>query len=103
MKEYIEREAVLSEINHKNEVMKTSFLKQPLCVGDVIHCIHSAPAADVASVRHGHWIDTDTFDAHYSPIFECSECNKQVADNYISCHKYCLHCGACMDGGKDSD
>lgn len=47
-------------------------------------------------VKHGKWIDTDTFDSNYSPIYQCSECYKEVADNYISCHKYCLHCGTKM-------
>ena len=48
--------------------------------------------------KHGFWIDMGVFDAHYQPVYQCSECNKQVADNYISCHKYCLHCGADMKG-----
>lgn len=52
------------------------------------------------SIVHGRWYDEDSFDAHYSPIYRCSVCNKTVADNYISCHKFCLHCGAKMDGGK---
>lgn len=52
-------------------------------------------------VRHGEWIDTGTFDSHYTPIYQCSGCWKEVADNFISCHKYCLHCGAKMDGKAD--
>ena len=48
-------------------------------------------------VRHGRWIETDYFDAHKVPIYECSVCFKEVADHYIKCHKYCLHCGAKMD------
>lgn len=61
--------------------------------------IKEAPAADVAPIRHGRWYDEDSFDAHGSPIYRCSVCNKTVADNYISCHKFCLHCGADMRGG----
>ena len=52
---------------------------------------------------HGKWYDEDSFDAHGSPIYRCSVCNKTVADNYISCHKFCLHCGAKMDGGNSND
>ena len=47
---------------------------------------------------HGQWLDEDSFDAHGSPIYRCSVCNRTVADNYISCHKFCLHCGADMRG-----
>lgn len=59
------------------------------------------PAVDVVPVRHGKWLDEGSFDAHYQPIYRCSECNKTVADYYISCHKFCLHCGALMDGGNE--
>lgn len=55
------------------------------------------PAADVDEVRHGRWICGDYYDNHYNPIFECSSCNKEVADRFIKNHNYCLHCGAKMD------
>lgn len=61
-------------------------------------CKYFKNKADVAEVRHGKWIDTETFDNHYTPIYQCSECWKEVADNYISNHKNCLHCGTKMDG-----
>lgn len=52
---------------------------------------------DVKPVVRGRWYDEDCFDAHGSPIYRCSVCNKTVADNYISAHKHCLHCGAEME------
>lgn len=55
---------------------------------------------EVAEVRHGVWIETNYFDAHKIPIYKCSVCFQEVADHYIKCHKYCLHCGAKMDGGS---
>lgn len=54
-----------------------------------------------AFVRHGRWYEEDSTDAYGSPIYRCSHCNRTVADNYISLHKYCLHCGARMDGGRE--
>ena len=90
-KEYIEREAVVA------------FLENMAASRYLIQCFEDKerfPAADVEPVRHGRWYDEDGFDAHGSPIYRCSVCNRTVADNYISCHKYCLHCGAKMDGGK---
>lgn len=47
--------------------------------------------------KHGKWLDTDTFDFHCVHIYQCSNYYKEVADDYISRHKYCLHCGALMD------
>lgn len=46
--------------------------------------------------KQGFWIDTDTFDANKIHIYQCSICQKEVADDYIHKHKYCLHCGADM-------
>lgn len=42
------------------------------------------------------WLDTDTFDHHCVHIYKCSACGKEVADDYITNHKYCLHCGSKM-------
>jgi DNA-directed RNA polymerase subunit RPC12/RpoP len=51
-------------------------------------------SADVREERHGHWIDLEACDIHHVPVYMCSDCFKEVADNYIKNHKYCLHCGA---------
>lgn len=66
-------------------------------VNDIYLDIDNLPTADVVEVKHGRWFDTDSFDHHYTPIYQCSVCRKEVADNYIDLHKYCLHCGAKMD------
>ena len=92
MKEYIEREAAINELKCLPEQGELDYL-------GVFDCIKSVLVADVEPVRHGKWLDEGSFDAHYQPIYRCSECNKTVADYYISCHKFCLHCGTCMDGG----
>ena len=90
MKEYIEREALLEE--DFTDMFVNSYDANVIFP----NIIEAAPAADVAPVVHGRWYDEDSFDAHGSPIYRCSNCNRTVADNYISCHKYCLHCGAHM-------
>ena len=64
------------------------------------HYIKTLPTADVYEEVHGHWVNTDSFDHFKTPIYQCSVCVREVADNYIHLHKYCLHCGAKMDGGK---
>ena len=62
--------------------------------------IADVSTADVVEVRHGKWLVTDSFDHHYTPIYRCSVCLREVADNYIELHKHCLHCGAKMDGER---
>lgn len=59
--------------------------------------INNIKAVEAEPVRHGRWLETDYFDAHKTPIYQCSVCWKEVADNYITLHNFCLHCGAKMD------
>ena len=51
------------------------------------------PAADVAPVRHGRWIDTGSGQ-------ECSIC-KENQYGYDTGRHFCPNCGAKMDGGQD--
>ena len=52
--------------------------------------------ADVRPVVRGEWIETGYFDQDYQPIYECSHCHREVADNFMAKHLFCLHCGADM-------
>ena len=109
-KEYIERvalvrvlAAVLEEIEgivpfgEKNTEFKNGIVQAKKAD---INCIKNFKSADVTPVIHGRWYDEDSVDAHGSPIYRCSVCNKTVADYHISEHKYCLHCGAEMLEGS---
>ena len=91
--EYIKRDAAIAALEDLHEDGELDYLG----VFDAIKC---TSAADVAPVIHGRWLDTDSLDAHYTPIYKCSQCWKDVADHYIKEHKFCLHCGARMDGGN---
>ena len=97
MAEYIEPKARYIDIN-KVRIPKGFF--DDLNMPKLFDWLNSQPAADVEPVRHGEWIDTDTFDFHCVHIYQCSNCGKEVADDYIDNHKFCLHFGAKMDGGK---
>ena len=97
MKEYIEREAALKAMSQAIQDRTWSMDDFDVMI-KMEDNVAELPAADVVPVIHGRWYDEDSFDAHGSPIYRCSVCNKTVADNYISCHKFCLHCGARMDG-----
>lgn len=60
--------------------------------------VSNIPAADIAEVRHGRWIEYPR--AHY---FKCSECKytvpyrKAVLVNGSREYNYCPNCGAHMD------
>jgi hypothetical protein len=97
-KVYIELGEAINAIKSSRGNCDHRFYEEGLM--DACYEIIGLKPADVKPVRHGRWLDMDSFDAHYQPIYQCSECGKQVADNYISCHKYCLHCGAKMDRGS---
>ena len=109
MKEYIEREALLKDIE---EMLNTAqqhvnitgrgfgktlwtgiykginFCKTKLLV---------APAADVVEVRHGRWI-TEDCDLLFAKRAECSVCGKGLTTTDI--FDYCPNCGAKMDKGE---
>ena len=81
-KEYIEREALVERL--KKEECDCEWLWTILCV----------PAADVAPVRHGCWVET----IHKG--YKCSLCNclSSLFDENLK-SEYCPWCGAKMDGG----
>ena len=82
MVEYIEREKVLSKAAPVEG-----------CFSDMISAydVIMLPAADVAPVRHGRWIE------HEDGVFTCSECgNAESNESY-----FCRYCGAKMDGGAE--
>ena len=85
MKEYIEKEKLFDCLDIKNALGGH--------YGISLTAINSIPAADVAEVRHGRWIDSEE-DGHLSI---CGVCNYPVDRFYKT--KYCPNCGAKMDGG----
>ena len=58
--------------------------------------IEKLPSADVAPVRHGHWLKISP-----AGIYECSECGKNVMTSDIEAYEYCHGCGARMDEEVD--
>ena len=88
MDEYIERETIKAAMIHYGfkspDMTVTEFVEDEL------------PAADVAPVRHGRWIDAYP-DIEANPMFMygiCSECGfEQGISKYLN---YCPNCGARM-------
>lgn len=84
----------------KEEAKK--YRRQPLIR---LEDIEALPAADVAPVKHGYWIDTQ-LDNFRKVKSKCSECGWSGVSNYDSYvdifeFEYCPSCGAKMDGGAD--
>ena len=105
MAEYIEREAFLKDIEERyclpcKEVGKDhKGCKCRACwVDDMRGDAIDAPAADVAPVRHGRWIEKDKYT--FGVMYDCSICDNRILDNGHSWN-YCPNCGAKMDGGVD--
>ena len=89
MEDYISREAALTALQDSDLFNTTE--RQ-------LRAIRELPAADVAPVVHGQWIDAYP-DIEPNPMFMygiCSECGfEQGISKYLN---YCPNCGAKMDG-----
>ena len=88
MSDYIKREDALEQFDYYDlgEYLTTQ-------IRDMLMDI---PSADVAPVRHGHWIKISP-----AGIYECSECQKNVMTSDIEAYEYCHGCGARMDDESD--
>ena len=97
-KEYIEREAIKKAFA---EEIRTNYLDDyAKGFQAALLAVMSIPTADVAPVRHGHWIAEVNWtlgDYYYT----CSICREDfymiVGTPIDNNYKYCPHCGARMD------
>lgn len=101
MDEYIDRGIAIAkltalEVTDRNATMTSA--KRSLA---------DMPAADVAPVRHGRWVDKPlikSFKHTNIPVVECSACGIDFCDiinNHYFMYKYCPNCGCRMDGGDN--
>jgi hypothetical protein len=112
MAEYIEREAFLKDIEERyclpcKEAGKDhNGCKCRACwVDDMCGEVIDAPAADVAPVVHGRWIQPHWKNSDY--CCDCSECDGEAMHRDYQWDKngiypICPNCGARMDGGLDN-
>ena len=103
MAEYIEREAISEEIRkyyYKNPPNSSYGEGFDRGLDRAQRAILDAPAADVAPVRHGRWIDKGEYAV-------CTECGGRSGTQYDGVEtiplmtQFCPNCGAKMDGGAD--
>lgn len=64
--------------------------------------VRDMPAADVAPVRHGHWIKDEFFSDEVNNGEKCSQCGELIGW-FGNLPKYCSGCGALMDGGNEGE
>ena len=90
MKECIEREALIAEMQSGISPLFNLSSDSGRMYLDMLERAKSVPAADVAPVRHGRWIEL-------SRTSKCSECGFETG-RYEPSRRYCPECGAKMDG-----
>ena len=109
MKEYIERESVEKMLEDAQLISDGEYCGY--CTEDIN--LSSIPAVDVAPVRHGRWIpsesdfdDDDTlFDVEDWCDWQCSVCHEDICyedpmeRRFLP--KFCPNCGARMDKEDD--
>ena len=111
MAEYIEKTQLLEKLKHRvstddDSKFATGFIKGTNeALGIIEEWIASIPAADVAPVVHGRWLN-------FYNDFSCAECDRcgttfEVTDSesneglwnaFKLSYNYCPNCGAKMDG-----
>ena len=97
--EYIAREALLEQLKAMESYNTSPMYRRGY--DDCVEAILKAPAADVAPVVHGRWIEKTVPEG--CRYFECSNCGAHENRHTAIKGYYCWRCGAKMDGGADND
>lgn len=102
MAEYIERETVLEILRQHSVGTWRGIPCYPDEIKSVAKAVKSIPAADVAPVVHGRWIDgADSFGAKRGTYRVCSRCHTAIpncAELTDDMWHGCPRCLARMDG-----
>ena len=63
--------------------------------------VQKQPTIDAVPVRRGKWVMVKRGEQHHN--YQCSECGFYLitSEKTIRKEKYCIHCGAKMDGGEE--
>lgn len=124
MNEYIERKATIKKLNEIGGCDASDDFSKgwDKAVDTAIEAVEKLPAADVAPVKHGHWIfkkRTKLVSTGIAKVAEdgtavimkkhitvkvpyCSVCGDH-GDNALDATPFCQNCGAKMDDEKRSD
>lgn len=97
MAEYITKKAAIKAVeNAPIELFQSEW-------EEIEEAINAAPAADVVPVVHGKWIKRGYVCGDYE--WECSACHETEWRGLSGADvmRFCMFCGARMDGGADND
>lgn len=114
MNEYIEKNALYKKIAELEELARNRYLdtpsNSPACARYMAqldertrfkHMIYDSPAADVAEVKHGKWVEVyrENIWGDSVHVLECSACGKYTVGTrgIMTKSNYCPNCGAKMD------
>ena len=92
MADYIDRDAVISEIERREALMVGD---KRISVDAMKSFIKNRPAVDVAPIVHGRWIEKSA--PARKIYFECSHYGAQENKHTAIKGYYCWRCGAKMD------
>ena len=95
MAEYIERKTLVERLTRNLNACNPGKFYE-MCYQDAINTATAFPAADVAPVRHGRWINAYIRGQHH---YRCSGCGEYTEATWHSnfVYNYCPNCGAKMD------
>ncbi len=79
-------------INIEDEPLLKTISAGGLSAKALWRLIKSQRTVDAEPVRHGHWVRND------NGTYSCSECQSWIPNEQHHYAKYCLFCGAKMDG-----
>lgn len=102
MAEYIKREAAIKAIEKADYTLIANDADS--CESDYLReIIESVPATDVVPVVHGKWIKRGYVCGDYE--WECSVCHETEWRGLSGADvmRFCMFCGARMDGGADNE
>ena len=102
MAEYIEREALLDDLDEAAKKRGMGAI-----ISDTLQrYVRRIPAADVIPVRHGWWLHSHYEDcSEHFEIVKCSNCGCEayLMAFYVRDGNYCPYCGARMDGARNGE
>lgn len=106
MAEYIEREAALALVKPDAPEDEKAAVTIATAKKLARSLVRRAPAADVAPVVHGRWIEQE--DQMLDVYYTCSACKEDFyiettgyTEKDLFLYTYCPNCGAKMDGGVE--
>lgn len=107
MAEYIDREALEVDLNHRLSFLMAENGEYDSYTNGFDECVdrvENFPDADVVPVKHGRWEEhcgIVRYKHTNIPVFMCSVCGDYFCDivsKHADFYHYCPNCGAKMDG-----